>query len=138
VALTLRSRCRGELIESAQQALSCHANSFVLARLVGWFHGGVKTWAKMDNTFLSELPALVKVPRLAAPDLKDPATTKTAALLATVIVPDDMTVASKWSNAPKLNKPPAAAAAVTVNCSDTNCPARGVKKRLTKAQLQKQ
>ena len=65
-----------------------------------------KIWAKLDNTFLSELPSSVKVPRLTTSNLKDSATTRTAALLANAIESDDATIASKWSNAPKLNRPP--------------------------------
>ena len=79
-----------------------------------------KIWAKLDNTFLSELPSSVKVPRLTTSNLKDSATTRTAALLANAIESDDATIASKWSNAPKLNRPPTTA--VIVNYSDVNFP----------------
>ena len=79
-----------------------------------------KIWAKLDNTFLTDLPTSVKVPRLTTSNLKDSATTRTANLLANAIESDDATIASKWSNAPKLNRTPTTA--VIVNYSDTNFP----------------
>ena len=85
-----------------------------------------KIWAKHDNTFLTDLPSSVKVPRLTTSNLKDSATTRTAALLANAIESDDATITSKWSNAPKLNRPPTTA--VIVNYSDANFPPMESKK----------
>jgi hypothetical protein len=80
-----------------------------------------KIWAKLSNTFLSELPVSVQCPRLTTSNLKDASTCKTAAMLANAFqVPDDATVASKWSQAPQIHKPPTAA--ITVNYSDSNFP----------------
>jgi hypothetical protein len=80
-----------------------------------------RIWAKLDNTFFEELPASVRCPRLTTSNLTDESTTKTAQMLAKAHIPDAVTVASKWSTAPKLNKPPIAA--VVVNYSSQSFPA---------------
>jgi uncharacterized Zn-finger protein len=80
-----------------------------------------KIWAKLDNNFLEDLPASVHCPRLTTSNLTDAATTKTAQMLAKARIPDAVTVASKWSTAPKINKPPTSA--VVVNYSTQSFPA---------------
>jgi hypothetical protein len=57
-------------------------------------------WAQLDNTFLDELPESVKYPRLTTSNLNNASTTRTAALLQAIAVPNDTTVASRWSKPP--------------------------------------
>ena len=76
-------------------------------------------WATLTNTFLDELPNSVKCPRLTS-NLKDESTTRTAAMPSNAKIPDDATVQSKWSRAPKITKPPTRA--VIVNYTDQNFP----------------
>jgi hypothetical protein len=80
-----------------------------------------KIWAKLDNTFLDELPASVRCPRLTTSNLSDDNTTNTAKMLTNVFIPDDVTVASKWSRAPRINKPPTKS--VVVNYDHDSFPA---------------
>ena len=77
-------------------------------------------WAKLDNNFLNELPPLVNCPRLTTSNLRDASTLHTAKLLATSPIPDDATVASKWSNPPQAPQQPPRA--VTVNYTGSNFP----------------
>jgi hypothetical protein len=77
-------------------------------------------WAKLDNTFLDELPSSVRYPRLTTSNLKDASTTRTAALLSATAIPDDITVASRWSKPPQLNQQPPKA--VIVNYTDQHFP----------------
>jgi hypothetical protein len=84
-------------------------------------HSLPQIWAKLDNTFLDELPAMVKCPRLTTSNLKDASTKKTAALLSAYRVPDDETIASHWSKPPSTRRHPPPA--VTVNYSQQDFPA---------------
>jgi hypothetical protein len=77
-------------------------------------------WAKLDNAFLDELPSSVRYPRLTTSNLKDASTTRTAALLSATAIPDDITVASRWSKPPQLNQQPPKA--VIVNYTDQHFP----------------
>jgi hypothetical protein len=92
-----------------------------------------KIWQKIDNTFLEELPASVRCPRLTNSNLRDESTKRTVALLAEK-PPDDYTIASKWSSPPQLNKPPAT---ISVNYSDNNYPALQKKGRKRKTAVPK-
>jgi hypothetical protein len=77
-------------------------------------------WAKLENTFLDELPATVRCPRLTTSNLKDKSTMKTAALLSAYKVPDDATIASQWSKPPSTRRQPPNA--VIVNYSQQDFP----------------
>jgi type IV secretory pathway VirB10-like protein len=80
-----------------------------------------KIWAKLDNTFLNELPPSVQCPRLTTSNLKDKTTKRTAKMLAEAYIPDgEETTASKWARAPQINKPPTRA--VIVNYTEDNFP----------------
>jgi hypothetical protein len=81
-----------------------------------------KMWAKLERNFLEELPQSVKCPRLTTSNLsRDESTTKTAKMLEQAYSPEMDTGESKWSNAPKINKPPTQA--VIVNYSEQDFPA---------------
>jgi hypothetical protein len=77
-------------------------------------------WAKLENTFLDELPATVRCPRLTTSNLKDKSTMKTAALLSAYKVPDDATIVSQWSKPPSTRRQPPPA--VIVNYSEQDFP----------------
>jgi hypothetical protein len=79
-----------------------------------------KIWAQLDNTFLDELPTSVKCPRLTTSNLKDESTSKTALMLAKAEIPNTDTVTSKWSHAPRINRPPTKA--VIVNYTEQDFP----------------
>jgi hypothetical protein len=77
-------------------------------------------WAHLDNTFPNELQESVKYPRLTTSNLKDASTTRTAALLQSMVVPDNATVASKWSKLPNTHRQPPRA--ISVNYSEKKLP----------------
>jgi hypothetical protein len=63
-------------------------------------------WQLLDETFLDELPDSVRCPRLTSSNLKDDSTRRTVAMLHNYQVPDESTIASKWSAPPQINRPP--------------------------------
>jgi hypothetical protein len=79
-----------------------------------------KIWTRLKNTFLSELPPSVRCPRLATSHLRNEATAKTAKMFSNAITSDDATLGSKWSQAPRENRPPTRQ--VTVNYTENNFP----------------
>jgi hypothetical protein len=79
-----------------------------------------KIWTRLNNTFLDELPPSVKCPRLTTSNLKDDSTSKTALMLAKAEIPDTDNVSSKWSHAPRINRPPTKA--VIVNYTEQDFP----------------
>jgi hypothetical protein len=82
-----------------------------------------KIWAELDHTFLDELPTSVQCPRLTTSNLKDATTSKTVIMLNASRIPDEVTVASKWSQPPQRKgcncNPPKA---ITVNYTPTDFP----------------
>jgi hypothetical protein len=61
-------------------------------------------WATLDHTFIEELPDTVQCPRLTTSNLEDATTSRTVAMLNASRVPDEVTVASKWSQPPQLGR----------------------------------
>jgi hypothetical protein len=79
-----------------------------------------KIWTRLKNTFLSELPPSVRCPRLTTSHLRDETTAKTAKMFSNAITSDEATSGSKWSQAPRENRPPTRQ--VTVNYTENNFP----------------
>jgi hypothetical protein len=61
-------------------------------------------WAELDKNFLDELPTSVKCPRLTTSNLKDATTSRTVAMLNDSRIPDEVTVAAKWSKPPQIGR----------------------------------
>jgi hypothetical protein len=79
-----------------------------------------KIWTRLKNTFLSELPPSLRCPRLTTSHLRDETTAKTAKMFSNAITSDETTASSKWSQAPRENRPPTRQ--VTVNYTENNFP----------------
>jgi hypothetical protein len=79
-----------------------------------------KIWAQLQNNFLQELPESVKCLRLTTSNLRDESTTNTAKMLTKAQPNTAENLDSKWTRAPKPDKPPTRA--VIVNYSDQDFP----------------
>jgi hypothetical protein len=87
-------------------------------------------WAGLDHNFLDELPPLVQCPHLTTSNLKDLTTSRTVGMLNASRIPNDATVASKWSQPPQIGRTTnGPASARTVNYTPTNFPALRKKAR---------
>jgi hypothetical protein len=82
-------------------------------------------WNLLDNTFLDELPASVRCPRLTNSNLRDDSTKRTVALL--TMSPEELTVVSQWTKPPTFNQLPKTVS-VNYSNSDKNFPALKSKK----------
>jgi hypothetical protein len=79
-------------------------------------------WAALDHNFLDELPDSVQCPRLTTSNLKDATTSKTVAMLNASKVPDDATIASKWSMPPQIGRNRNPPNTITVNYTPSHFP----------------
>jgi hypothetical protein len=113
IEITSQSEALGKYHFMTTKAMFDQAKTFITESLP-------QIWAQLDNTFLDEMPESVKYPRLTTSNLKDASTTRTAALLQAMAVPDDATVASKWSKPPNTHRQPPRA--ISVNYSEKNFP----------------
>jgi hypothetical protein len=79
-------------------------------------------WVALDHNFLDELPDSVQCPCLTTSNLKDATTSKMVAMLNASKVPDDATIASKWSMPPQIGRNKNPPNTITVNYTPSHFP----------------